>query len=301
VKVKKIKNRTAPLGILALFSVAALYGLYGIFSRKIGSAFGNFGQCWLRNFLVALIVILIIFLYRLKLKPLRKKDFKWLSLWALSGSWVTVFTFIAFNHLKIGTVYLTVYSAMIISGYCSGKIFFKERTNPVKITSLILALGGLLVIYKFEIKPEEIIYLLLALFAGAMTGLWNTISKKFSDYYPNLQIVLMDALASTFFVFLGAVIFKEALPANVAIQSWLWLVIFALAQVATVGLVVYGFKNLEAQIGSLILPVEVIFALIFANLFFQESPTPTALIGSLLIIGAAVVPSLLSIFNWRLN
>lgn len=206
--------RNRRLGVLSLFSVAALYGLYGVYSRKIGSAFGNFNQCWVRNLLVALIVILIIFCQRLKLKPLQKKDIKWILIWVLSGSWVTVLTFIAFNHLKIGTVYLVLYSAMIISGYLSGKLFFKERSSLAKVVSLLLALSGLLIIYKFDVSRKEVFYVLIILLSGAMTGLWNTISKKFSDNYPSLQMVLMDALASTFVALIGAAVIPSALEAK---------------------------------------------------------------------------------------
>jgi drug/metabolite transporter (DMT)-like permease len=59
--------------------------------------------------------------------------------------------------------------------------------------------------------------------------------------------------------------------------------------------VVYGFKNLEAQIGSVILPVEIIFATIFAFIFFREYPTISAYVGGVMIIVAAIIPSLRAI------
>ncbi|MFA6518990.1 MAG: DMT family transporter [Candidatus Shapirobacteria bacterium] len=287
--------RNRKLGIISLFSVGAMYGMYGIYSRMIGDAFGNFNQNWLRNLVVALIAGLIILLGRFKLKPLLKKDIKWIVVWFLSGSWVTVLTFIAFNHLKIGTVYLIIYSAMITSGYLSGKIFFKEKMNLVKTISLLFALGGLVIIYRFSIAKDEMIYAGMVLISGLMTGVWNTISKKFSDNYPNMQMVLMDAVASVIGALVGAILFREVLPANIDPVSWMWLLIYAFTQVANVGLVVYGFKNLEAQIGSIILPVEIIFATIFAFIFFKEYPTLSAYIGGAMVVVAAIIPSLKTI------
>ncbi|MBU4210144.1 DMT family transporter [Patescibacteria group bacterium] len=289
-----MKNRK--LGILSLFSVGAMYGMYGVYSRMIGDAFGNFNQNWLRNLAVALIAGLIILISRSQLKPLLRKDIKWIIIWFLSGSWVAVLTFIAFNNLKIGTVYLVLYSAMITSGYLSGQIFFKEKTSLTKIISLALAIGGLAIIYKFSIAKEEMIYAIMCLVSGLMIGVWNTISKKFSDNYPNMQMVLMDAIASVIATLIGATLFKEILPSNINPVSWLWLLIYAFTQVANVGLIVYGFKNLEAQIGSIILPVEIVFATIFAFIFFKEYPTLSAYIGGMMIIGAAIIPSLEIIF-----
>lgn len=292
-----MKNRK--FGVLSLFTVGAMYGLYGIYSRLIGSAFGDFNQNWLRNIIVAIIAGMIIFVSRSTIKPLLRKDIKWIIIWFLSGSWVTVLTFIAFNHLKIGTVYLVIYSAMITSGFLSGKLFFKEKIDLTKIISLLLAIGGLVIIYRFSISKDEMLYAIMCLVSGLMTGIWNTISKKFSDNYPNMQMVLMDAVASVIAALIGAMLFREVLPTSINPVSWVWLFVYAITQVANVGLIVYGFKNLEAQIGSVILPVEIIFATIFAYLFFREYPTSSALIGGLMIIGAAILPSLQIIFESR--
>ncbi len=280
------------MGLAALFSAGAMYGMYGIYSRMIGGAFGNFNQNWLRNIAVALVALLIISIGKIKLKPVYKKDIKWITLWFLSSSWATVLTFIAFNHLKVGTVYLLVYSAMITSGYLSGKIFFEEKINVIKIVSLFLALGGLLVIYRFSITKEEVPYMMMCLVSGLMTGVWNTISKKFSGNYSNMQLVLMDATAIIVTSLIGAIISQEILPQVISPTSWGWLVVYALAQLTNVGLVVYGFKNVEAQIGSLILPVEIIFATLFAWLFFGENPTVSIGVGGIMILGAAAWPSM---------
>src|SRR3990167_1141931 len=136
------------LGAISLFSAAGFYGLYGIFSRLIGTSFGSFSQNWARNLIVLILISLVIFIRKTKLITVRKKDLKWILLWFLSGSWVTVLTFIAFNNLQIGTTYLIIYSSMITAGFISGKIFFKERLNILKIISLTFCLLGLLIIYR---------------------------------------------------------------------------------------------------------------------------------------------------------
>jgi len=74
--------------------------------------------------------------------------------------------------------------------------------------------------------------------------------------------------------------------------SWIWIGVYAVVQIINVKLIVYGFKNIEAQIGSIILPVEIIFATIFSFLVFKEVPTTLTILGGFLIIFAAIIPSL---------
>lgn len=274
-----------------------MYGMYGVYSRLIGPSFGNFNQNWLRNIIVALIAGLVIIVSRTSFKSIQQQDIRWIVLWFLSGSWVTVLTFIAFNHLPLGTVYLIIYSAMITSGFLSGKIFFQEKMNLTKTVSLFLALVGLAIIYRFSLTGYDLIYAFMCLVSGLMTGVWNTISKKFSDHYSNMQMVFMDALASIVAALIGAILFNEVLPRHINPSAWGWLIIYAITQVVDVGLVVFGFKNLDAQIGSIILPVEIIFATIFALLFFGEYPSFSSIIGGLMIVSAAVLPSLEIIIN----
>lgn len=285
-----MKNQN--LGALSLFTAAGFYGTYGILSRLIGSSFGNFSQNWARNLGVLIIILVVIYIRGSKILIPRKQDLKWIVLWFMSGSWVTVLTFIGFNNLQIGTTYLVLYSSMILSGFLSGKVFFREKLNTLKYLSLALSLAGLFIIYKFSISPREVIFVILVLISGFATGIWNTISKKFSNNYSNNQMVMMDAGSSVVAAFLGSIIFKESIPLQVPPIKWFWVAIYAVIQTINVGLIVYGFKNLEAQIGSIILPVEIVFATIFSYLIFREHPQVSTFIGGIFIISAAILPNI---------
>jgi len=284
--------RNPKRGIPSLFVASILYGLYGILSRLIGDSFGNFNQAWIRNILVAILIAIVITIRRAELASIKRKDIRWLLIWLLAGSLPAVLTFIVFNNLAIGTTYLIAYSGMIAAGFISGRIFFDERLDTRKWVSLICTLIGLYIIYRFTIDPNKIVYMLLGLLSGVMTGVWNTISKKFSDNYPNNQLVLMDALSSATAAYIGALLFHEYLPHTILNISWIWIGIYAIIQTINVGLVVYGFKHIEAQIGSIILPIEIVFATIFSYLIFREVPTLFTFGGGAFIIFGAVFPSL---------
>lgn len=57
----------------------------------------------------------------------------------------------------------------------------------------------------------------------------------------------MDSATGIIASLIGAMLLRESIPpVNATISNWIWLIIYAFIQVIDVGLVVYGFKNLEA-------------------------------------------------------
>ncbi len=286
-------------GSVALLVLTMLYGVYGVYNRMIGSFFDPFAQQWIRNGLVAVIAVLIIILLRQKPFRIRREDIPWIAVWLLSGSWVMVALFIAFNHLYLSTVYFLFYSTMIISGVVCGSIFFREKMSVYKIASVLFSFIGLGLIYSLTVSQDDLVYVILSLGVGIALGFWNTISKKFSDHYSEVQIVFWDALAALTVGLIGFAVLGEAMPLFTWNVSWMWLIIYSLTQVATVGLLVYGFKQLEAQVGSLILPIEIIFATLFSYLVFGEVPSVMALVGGSSILVGALLPHFQAWIEYR--
>lgn len=110
-----------------------------------------------------------------------------------------------------------------------------------------------------------------------------------SDRYPNAQLVFIDAFVALCATLVGSLIVKDSVPL-LTNSVWVWQILYAVTQMSAVAFVILGFRYLEAQIASVILPVEVIFAVIFGFLFFQEIPLPRTLLGGIIIATAAVLP-----------
>jgi len=279
------------LGVFLLLGSTIIYGLFGIFSKQI-AVFGSFSQGWIR-YSIALSIILLMFITgKVKWKRVEKKDIKWFLTWILPASFQPILTFIAFTHLPVGITYFLLYSTMITGGILSGKIFFLEKINLEKLISMILILIGLVFIYKSDLTLITNGYVLLALISGLIVGFWNTLTKKVSGNYPEFQMIFLDGL-STFTVSLfGFLIVKEALPSISNTSSWLWIIAFAFSGILSSFLLIRGFKYVEAQIGSLILPMELVFASVFGFLFFGEILHLNVYIGGLFIFIAAILPVL---------
>lgn len=164
-------------GSLFIVLAAASYGLYGIYSRFLGPSFGEFSQSWTRNTII--LILLGVFLFvRKTWKKIERKDWKWMILWPLSDVVSIVLLYITFNNLSIGTSYFLLYATMIIGGFIFGRLLYKEQLNNTKITSIILSLLGLSLIFSVEFSMEKVQFIIFGLLSGISTALWNTLSKK---------------------------------------------------------------------------------------------------------------------------
>ncbi len=242
---------------------AVIYGLYGVYSRFLGASFGSFSQSWVRSFIVLVILCVLLLAKKFEWTRIERKDIKWFLIWILPASIQPVITFIAFNHLPLATAYFLIYSTMILGGVMSGKIFFSEKFTFMKIISLLSVFTGLLLIYGTDIGLVSNIYVVLALVSGLLVGFWNTLTKKVSGKYSEFQMMTLDQLVTMIVCGIGAFFFKESLPPPSNMNGWFWIFVFAVSGVITVFLLIRGFKYVEAQVGSLILPMEIVFASIF--------------------------------------
>lgn len=279
-------------GTISIILAVAGYGMFGTLAKFSGSLFGPFTQNWIRNGLAALFIAVLAKVTSQKWRPVENKDFKWLLIWILSGTLNSVLLFIAFNHIAIGTSYFLLYASMIGTGFIFGRIVFHEETTIQKIIGLCLSFLGLLIIYFLDIRTSNIIYTIFALSAGVMVGMWNVFSKKISGLYPNSQLVFVDAATSFFVGILGSLVFVEKVPRLVFSTPWIAIIIWAAVQLVANGFTIYGFKKLEAQTASIIMPLEVLFGTLFGFLFFKQVLPMTTLIGGLLIAGAAAIASI---------
>lgn len=268
-----------------------MYGLFGIFSKQI-AVFGPFSQGWIRYLLVLLVITVMMFMGKLRWKRVEKKDIKWFLAWIIPASFQPILTFLAFTHLPIGITYFLIYSTMITGGVVSGKIFFGEKLNLEKLVSGLLILFGLVFIYKSDLTLTTNGYVLLALMSGMIVGFWNTLTKKVSANYPEMQMIFLDGLSTVTVSLIGFLLLKETLPSFTNPAPWIWIVGFAISGVLSSFLLIRGFKYVEAQIGSLILPMELVFASVFGYVFLGEVLHTNVYLGGFLIFIAAILPVL---------
>jgi drug/metabolite transporter (DMT)-like permease len=289
-KDKSTNNTFKGSSFILMSSVA--YGLYGVWSRLIGDSFGPFAQNWVRNLGLTIVYLIIVLALPKNWKRVQKKDIKWFLLWTIGGSGSTILTFIAFNNLPLSTTYLLTFASMILSGIVIGRIFYNEKFTVIKFGSVCLSLIGLSIIYSFSIESSKIIYAVIAIISGALSGFWNVFSKKISGDYSNSQMLLIDSICSVIVALIGSLILRDAIPVFELNSTWFVILAFVITGFIASNALVHGFRFVEAQVGSLLVPTEVIFASIFGYFIFGESLTISLLIGGLCILTASAISPL---------
>ena len=277
-------------GTFFLVLATIIYGLYGVFSRMIGIEFGIFTQSAIRNLIVVIISFLIVKKYCLWRTP-QKQDWPWIILWVCGDLAATIGIFVAFNKIPLGTSYMLFYAGSIISGFVIGKVIFREKISTVKLISATLSIIGLFFVYSLDFGQTMFNWMSLAFISGVFVSVYNTFSKKVSHKYHRMELVFLDMFISFIISLFFAVILKEKTPAFSFSIHWLGIFLFAISNLFTIQLLIYGFRKSEAQIGSLIMPLEVVFGSVFGLIFYKEIISFSTILGGVLIIIASILPA----------
>ncbi|NMB56360.1 DMT family transporter [Candidatus Beckwithbacteria bacterium] len=231
--------------------------------------FGELNQAWIRAMLILIFLVPFGFLTK-KFKMIKAKDLIWFILIAAAGGLNHAPYFYGFEHLPVGTATLLFYMMLTIGAYILGKLFFEEKMTKVKYFSLILAVIGLNIIYRFSLTGSQIIPAIATMFSGFLGACAVVFSKKLSSYYTETQI--LTVLFSDMVIINLAIcfIFKENVPVISFSTAWLAEAAYASTMLIANTAVIEGFKYLEPSIGSLIGLLEVIFCCYLWSDFFQR-------------------------------
>lgn len=195
-------------GNLALFTSAILYGSVGVFSRLISFRIPFYFQQWVRN-LLAVIVFSILLVITKDWKKIQKNDLKWFFARSICGfiSFVTIYT--AFNYIRFSTTYFVSYAAATIGSFIIGRFLFSEQLSKIKGLALLLSIIGLYFVYTFSFEPGKTVYIIMSLIGGIGTAGWDTLSKKISGTYSNLQLNFFDFSFAAILPFIISVLIRE--------------------------------------------------------------------------------------------
>jgi drug/metabolite transporter (DMT)-like permease len=277
-------------GITFITVSAVFYASYGIWSKVMMGIFGEFTQAWTRGIAI-LIIILVANLRFHFLKSITRKDLPWFIAIGLCGGLNQAPYYFGFVHLNIGTALVLFYASLVASGYIIGNLFFKEVLGGIKLTSLGLAMIGMVSIYQFSLSQSQIFPAIGMILAGFMGGTACVLTKKLSGNYSELQIIL----CYSFFTFLAngifAILFHEPIPSFIHLTAWMgqlgYLIAYLIANIA----VIEGFRHLEPSVGSIVGLTEILFGFLFGIIFFNESLTVGVVVGGLLILTSAALPN----------
>lgn len=279
------------LGTSYVLLSAVFYASYGVWSRLMVGAFGEFSQAWTRGLLLLVVVLLL----NIKLKFFRKikrDDWKWFISIALAGGINQAPYFLGFEHLNIGTATLLFYASLVVGGYLLGKVFFGEKMTSIKIMSLVVAILGMVLIYGFSLTPNQLFPASMTVLAGLLGASTVVLPKKLVGEYHELQIMIGYFVMQVVVNLPISLLLNNPLPPLELNTAWLGQLGYAAAMMLANLLAIAGFARLEASIASLIGLAEILLGVVFGVILFGEVITSGVWLGGGLIVLAAALPNI---------
>lgn len=291
-----MENKSKNYGTVLVLLSALMFGSYGVWSRLIGSTMGNFFQGWTRAAII-LILLLPIVIFRKEITRIKKADVKWLLVFLIFTSLTQAPLFYAYNHMNIGTATLLFFVSMFLTMNIIGFWSYEEKLTGVKVLSSIVALLGMFFVFSFSISEFTLFAALMAVLNGIASGGEVAFSKKLTDNYSPLYVVVL----SWGIIFITNAVISLGLG-EIQVQlnlsmPWLWQLCYSIASLLGFWLVIAGFKYIDASIGALLGLLEIIFSIIFGIIIFHESLTAIVVVGAALIIIGAALPNISEYFS----
>ena len=195
--------------------------------------------------------------------------------------------FLAIQYLTIASAVLLLYSSSIWIVVFSHFILKEKITKRTVIALAIAFFGVIFIVFpqNFFLK-ESLVGSLAGLGAGIGMGLGYTLSKTFKKY---------DKVSLTFWQNLIAIPFVLPLlfidlPKFSTLDISIILMLGSIFTAVPFILIYNGFGKINAQKGSIVIMLDIVFSVIFAWIIFKESPTVLAIIGGVLImIGTYII------------
>lgn len=273
-------------GIEALVAAAFFYAGTNALVRYMSPMWGDQAQVFAR-FAVAGLILIAINYSRKKnvVNALRGRIRIIIALSVLQALTILFYT-LAVQETTIANMLFVSYATTMIVQFLLGSFVLKEEVNKLKLLALLLSFMGLVLYSHSFIAADKGI--LFSLLAGAMGAVVNVIYKKLAnvDHWIVLQAqyVLGAVLLLALTFALGGDFVRD-----VSVQGSLITIAFAATVLVASYLLLYGYKRVDANIGTVLSSTELVFGVILGLVLFSETPSGWELASGLLITGGAMV------------
>ena len=278
-------------GFLALLTTGLIYGSFGILIRTLDKELLMYQQIFLRNLIAFLFAGILVIILKQKFSY-AKTPKKHLFFYAFSYPLAIIFFVASVLSTKIAVTVFSYYIGLIIFSTLIGFIFLKEKLTRFKIISMIFVLIGLI----FFSMPLSITSLNLGLFMGLLSGssesITNTFRKLLGGNLDRFVLVAIQMLSGIIISGLLLIIFKQAYISSISSISIILSLLFGIFLMSVSYLTLVGFQSFDLNLGAIVISSELIFASLFAAIFFKEYPTVYESIGGAFVLLAIITANL---------
>jgi DME family drug/metabolite transporter len=207
---------------------------------------------------------------------------------------VQLYTFmLALRHLDVALAVFLSYMSPIYIALVAPRLL-RQRTEPVVIVALVLAVAGIVVMLAPGLMDPALRVSALGVAFGLASGLllavFFLVAKTLSsDVDGSTMLISSGVVVAAVMLPFGMVQWASAGYAFATADLWavLGLAVFSTALGGTVFL--HGMRYIPVQHTSIVGLLEPASAPVFALFFLAERPSPWTLLGGALILGGAVL------------
>jgi drug/metabolite transporter (DMT)-like permease len=274
-------GNSAPAGgALLMLAAALLFSVLDGLIKLLGPPFRVWDIAFYR-FACGLAILLPILGW--KGNPFSGQNRKLLVVRGITGCCAFLALVAAIRLIPISTALVLFYSFPAFAAFFS-PLIFKETISRDEIVLVIVALGGVGILFNFSLHTA-FLGQALALLGGGFAGLTISIIKKLRETNGPVVIYL-------YFCLLGSLISLPPFMANPQFPrvpvEWLMLGGIVSSALAAQLLMNQGFRYCKSWEGGLFLMAEVVFTSVLGILFLGERVTWRFWLGGLMVLGSAL-------------
>jgi drug/metabolite transporter (DMT)-like permease len=284
---------------LAFANVAVLFfGLAGVLGKL--SALPAPAIVFGRTFFAGLVLLVVCWFRRMPLRARRPRDGFLLVGQGilLAFHWTAFFQAINVSNVAIG---LLSFSSFPLFTAGLEPLLLHQRPRRSQIVAALLILPGIyLLVPSFTLQNTTTLGVLWGVLSGASFALLSVTNRWLGRTYPSLMISLyQDGMAALVLIpVLGFTPFGALwTPHALLILLLLGVVCTALAHT----LFIASLNTITAQTASLLASLEPVWGILFGVLLLGDIPTASTLVGGVLILGAILVPGLVTLLRPSAN
>jgi len=274
-------------GAGSLLSGAFVVSTFGIWARFVSPMFGTAAQTVGRCLLAAGIMGAAVCMgqSRHHLRGYTRKQYAYMCLLGLLSFGLALLFTLSVTTTKVGNTFSLIYAGSILTSFIVGTFVMREKTTPLKVAAVVVALAGLCM-YGSGILALSI-GIVTGFGAGICDGLSNSVRKQLRSTDRNVVVMYQYAIAGV--LTLPLLFFTSHNIKTVSIWAMVAMVLYAIASLAFGKLLLHGFSHFDVNIGGVILAMQIFFGMLLGFIFFHEVPTTNEFFGSILIFLAVLV------------
>lgn len=195
--------------------------------------------------------------------------------------------FYAFGNLPLAEVYSLIFAAPILITLLAIPIL-GERVRLIRWIAIILGMAGVLAVLQPG-TTELTLSHMAALGAAMCTALTSVVTRKIGSREHSVTLVLYPMLTNVVITGLATIFVYVPLPGDVLLK------LCAVGVLSVIGqtLMILAYRTSEAQFVAPMQYSQMLWALLYGALVFQETVDTTVLLGSAVIVGSGLL------FIWR--